>query len=85
MNNYPQTAKVGIVGSDGFDCLARSNVAAALAQKVADRSFSFHRATEIARWVFVDNPMQIFNLAERHQRDDVGGSFLLPEDCSDPT
>jgi len=52
-------------GVYGHQCLARSNVAAALAQKVADGSFKLRRATEIARWIFVDNPVRIFNLAER--------------------
>lgn len=52
-------------GVYGHQWLARRNVAAALAQKVADGSFDLDRAKEIARWVFVDNPMRIFDLAGR--------------------
>jgi predicted TIM-barrel fold metal-dependent hydrolase len=52
-------------GVYGHQMLARRNVAAALAQKVADGSFDMDRAKQIARMVFVDNPMRIFNLAKR--------------------
>ena len=49
-------------GVYGHQRLARQNVAAALAQKVADGSFDMGRAKEIARWVFVDNPRRLFGL-----------------------
>ncbi|MCY3020785.1 MAG: amidohydrolase family protein [Planctomycetota bacterium] len=52
-------------GVYGHQYLARRNVAAALAQKVADGSFGLDRAKEIARWVLVDNPARIFGLADR--------------------
>jgi len=52
-------------GVYGHQYLARRNVAAALAQKVADGSFDLDRAKEIAQWVFVDNPTRLFNLAGR--------------------
>ncbi|MGD0090305.1 MAG: amidohydrolase family protein, partial [Planctomycetota bacterium] len=52
-------------GVYGHQWLARRNVAAALAQKVGDGSFDLDRAKEVARWVFVDNPVRIFSLAER--------------------
>ncbi|NQU10969.1 amidohydrolase family protein [bacterium] len=51
-----------VEGVYGHQYLARGNVAAALAQKVADGSFDLDRAREIARWVFVDNPRRIFGL-----------------------
>ena len=49
-------------GVYGHQELARQNVAASLAQKVADGSFDIDRAKEIARWVFVDNPRRLFGL-----------------------
>ncbi len=49
-------------GIYGHQLLARQNVAAALAQKVTDGSLSHARAEEIATWVFVDNPKQLFGL-----------------------
>ncbi len=49
-------------GIYGHQYLARHNVAAALAQKVADGSFDLARAKEIARWVLVDNPVKLFGL-----------------------
>jgi len=49
-------------GIYGHQYLARHNVAAALAQKVADGSFDLARAQEIARWVLVDNPVKLFGL-----------------------
>jgi hypothetical protein len=49
-------------GIYGHQYLARHNVAAALAQKVADGSFDLARAKEIARWVLVDNPVRLFGL-----------------------
>ena len=50
-------------GVYGHQVLARQNVAAALATKVADGSFGMERATELAKWMFVDNPLRIFGLA----------------------
>lgn len=52
-------------GVYGHQYLARRNVAAALAAKVADGSFGLERAREIASWVFVDNPRRLFKL-DRH-------------------
>jgi uncharacterized protein len=52
-------------GVYGHNVLARQNVAAALAQKVGDGSFDLDRAKQIARMVFVDNPMKLFDLSER--------------------
>jgi len=49
-------------GVYGHQYLARRNVAASLAQKVADGSFDLDRAKEIARWLFIDNPKRIFGL-----------------------
>jgi hypothetical protein len=49
-------------GIYGHQYLARRNVAAALAQKIADGSFDLDRAKEIARWVLVDNPVRLFAL-----------------------
>ena len=49
----------------GHQLLARQNVAASLAQKVADGSFDLDRAKEIARWVFVDNPTKLYGLEKR--------------------
>jgi len=49
-------------GVYGHQLLARQNVAASLAQKVTDGSISLTRAKEIADWVFVDNPKNLFNL-----------------------
>jgi predicted TIM-barrel fold metal-dependent hydrolase len=52
-------------GVYGHQRLARQNVAAALAVKVADGSFDLDRAREIATCVFIDNPTRIFNLGSR--------------------
>lgn len=49
-------------GVYGHQFLARHNVAAALTQKVTDGSFSLPRAREVATWMFVDNPQQLFRL-----------------------
>ena len=62
--------KISALGGDylfvdgvyGHQLLARRDVAAALAQKVTDRSFSLDRAKEIARMLFVDNPKALFGL-----------------------
>jgi len=51
-------------GVYGHQELARRNVAAALAWKVADGSMDADRALEVARWLFVDNPERIFRLAK---------------------
>jgi hypothetical protein len=48
-------------GVYGHQYLARRNVATALAQKVTDGSFDIDRAKEIARWLFVDNPLRLFD------------------------
>ena len=52
-------------GVYGHQRLARDNVAVALATKVADGSFDLERGREIARWLLVDNPRRILNLADR--------------------
>jgi len=52
-------------GVYGHQKIARGNVAAALAQKVADGSFDLDRAKEIAHWLLVDNPTRIFRLEDR--------------------
>ena len=49
-------------GVYGHQRLARDDVAAALAVKVDDGSFDLDRARQIARWLFVDNPVRIFGL-----------------------
>lgn len=49
-------------GVYGHQYIARRNVAAALAVKVDDGSMSLTRATEIATWVFVENPKRLFGL-----------------------
>ena len=49
-------------GVYGHQYLARRNVAAALAQKVTDGSFSLARAQEVAGWLLVDNPKHLFGL-----------------------
>jgi hypothetical protein len=49
-------------GVYGHQLLARQNVAAALAEKVADGSISLSRARELADWMFVDNPKNLFSL-----------------------
>jgi hypothetical protein len=49
-------------GVYGHQLLARQNVAAALAQKVSDGSMSLSRAREVADWMFVDNPKNLFSL-----------------------
>jgi predicted TIM-barrel fold metal-dependent hydrolase len=51
-----------VEGVYGHQALARGNVAASLSQKVADGTMDLDRATEIARWLFVDNPARIFGL-----------------------
>lgn len=52
-------------GVYGHQRLARNNVAAALAAKVADGSLDMVRARQIAEWLFVDNPRRILCLADR--------------------
>ncbi|MEN6663008.1 MAG: amidohydrolase family protein [Phycisphaerae bacterium] len=54
-----------IDGVYGHATLARQNVAAALAQKIADGSFDLDRAKQIAGWMFVDTPTRIFHLEDR--------------------
>jgi len=49
-------------GVYGHQVLARQNVSAALAQKVADGSISLSRARELATWVFVNNPKRLLGL-----------------------
>ncbi len=49
-------------GVYGHQELARRNVAAVLAGKVAEGSMDIDRAMEVARWLFVDNPQRIFRL-----------------------
>lgn len=49
-------------GVYGHQKLARANVAAAMAQKIADGTMDMDRAKEIAGWMFVDNPSRIFGL-----------------------
>mgnify|MGYP005638204941 CR=1 FL=1 len=50
-------------GVYGHQYLARRNVAATLAGKVADGSFGLDRAKEIAHMVFIDNPAELFGVA----------------------
>jgi hypothetical protein len=52
-------------GVYGHQKMARGNVASSLAQKVADGSFDLDRARQIAGWVFYDNPVRLFGLADR--------------------
>jgi len=52
-------------GVYGHQRIARQNVAMSLAQKVEDGSMDLDRAKEIATWVFVDNPVRVFNLKDR--------------------
>lgn len=54
-----------IDGVYGHQKMARENVASSLATKVADGSFDVNRAKEIAGWIFYDNPVAVFNLADR--------------------
>jgi len=49
-------------GVYGHQLLARENVAAALTQKVSDGSISPKRAREVAGWLFIDNPKNLFSL-----------------------
>ena len=49
-------------GVYGHQVLARENVAASLAKKVTDGTFDLARATEIATWLFIDNPKNLFSL-----------------------
>lgn len=56
-----------VEGVYGHQALARRNVAASLAAKIADGSMDLERAREVATWVFVDNPVRIFGL-EKHMR-----------------
>ena len=49
-------------GVYGHQLLARENVAKALSIKVAQGVFDLGRAREIARWLFIDNPMRLFKL-----------------------
>ena len=60
-------------GVYGHQFLARRNVAAALADKVTDGSFSLPRATEVATWLFVDNPRRLFGL-DRFLDDEARGA-----------
>ncbi len=46
----------------GHQKIARQNVAASLAQKLSDADFDMDRAKQIAHWVFIDNPTNLFNL-----------------------
>jgi uncharacterized protein len=52
-------------GVYGHQRLARDNVAAALAIKVADGSMDLARARQIASWLFIDNPRRILRLDGR--------------------
>ncbi len=49
-------------GVYGHQYLARRNVAFSLAYKVNDGSISISRAEEIAKWMFRDNPIELFKL-----------------------
>ncbi len=49
-------------GVYGHQYLARRNVAWSLSQKVNDGSVSLARAKEIANWVFIDNPRNLFKI-----------------------
>ena len=52
-------------GVYGHQLLARQNVAASLAAKVAGGSMDLDRAKQIAQWMFIDNPTRLFGLADR--------------------
>jgi predicted TIM-barrel fold metal-dependent hydrolase len=52
-------------GVYGHQFLARRNVASALATKVSDGTFDLDRAKQIAQWLFVDNPTNLFRLTDR--------------------
>jgi predicted TIM-barrel fold metal-dependent hydrolase len=52
-------------GVYGHQELARRNIAATLAVKVAEGSFDLARAREVAGWLLVDNPRRILRLGER--------------------
>ena len=49
-------------GVYGHQYIARQNVAIALSQKITDGSISLSRAKEIATWLFIDNPVNLFGL-----------------------
>jgi predicted TIM-barrel fold metal-dependent hydrolase len=49
-------------GVYGHQAMARDNVSRSLAIKVEQGVFDVERACEIARWLFVDNPIRIFQL-----------------------
>jgi len=51
-----------IDGVYGHQFLARENVARALSMKVEDGLFDIHRAKEIGKMLFYDNPKRIFRL-----------------------
>jgi hypothetical protein len=51
-------------GVYGHQLLARQNVAASLAAKVAGGSMGLDRAKQVAQWMFVDNPTRLFGLAD---------------------
>ncbi len=51
-----------IDGVYGHQYIARENVAKALATKVIDKSISLKRAEELAKWLFVKNPVRLFSL-----------------------
>jgi len=49
----------------GHQLMARQNVSQALAVKVEAGVFDLDRAKQIARMLFIDNPIRIFNLADK--------------------
>lgn len=72
LDTVPAT-KISAFGGDhsfvdgvyGHQILARQNVAASLAAKVAGGSMDLDRARQIAQWVFIANPTRLFGLADR--------------------
>lgn len=68
-------------GVYGHQLLARQNVATALAQKVTDGSMGLSRAKEVATWLFIDNPKQLFGLdrfLDRKEDRRIGSSRTSP-------
>ena len=49
----------------GHQLMARQNVSRVLAKKVADGIFDVDQACKIAKKIFFDNPMEIFNLKDK--------------------
>jgi len=59
-----------VEGAYGQSVLARHNVAAVLARKVAEGTMDIDRAKELATWMLVDNPVRVLKLADRLDESD---------------